>query len=173
MTRVNLSRIILTTVLALSTVASFILDWRGNHLLNPAWHPHARFHGGLLLFTLAGMAVIGIWVLWRHSLEPLFAIRVSALLALAYWTPLFYVNALVPGSSLWAGEPGGGPRLGGHVIYPNLVVAALFVIVTIAAILIAKADNPIEIRHSVGADGGARSRACIHRPKITDAQLGA
>jgi hypothetical protein len=169
MTRINLSRIILTTVLAVSTVASFILDWRGNHLLNPAWHPHARFHGGLLLFTLAGMAVIGIWVLWRHSLEPLFAVRVSALLALAYWTPLFYVNALVPGSSLWAG----GPRLGGQVIYPNLVIAALFVIATIAAILIAKGDNPIEIRHCVGADAGARNRACIQRPKITDAQLGA
>jgi hypothetical protein len=144
MTRIKLSRIMLTTVLIVSTVLAFILDWRGNHLLNPAWHPHARFHGGLLLFTLAGMAVIGIWVLWRHSLEPLFAVRVSASLVLAYWTPLFYVNALVPGSSLWAGDPGHPPHWGDHVVYPNLVVAALFVIVTLAALLIAqgKAARP-------------------------------
>lgn len=50
----RMARIILTAVLLGGTVASFILDWSPNHLLNPAWPGHARFHGALLLFMLAG-----------------------------------------------------------------------------------------------------------------------
>lgn len=50
MTKLTAARIILTIVLVAGVVASFVLDWSANHLLNPAWHAHARFHGALLLF---------------------------------------------------------------------------------------------------------------------------
>jgi len=107
MTRLNLSRSLLSGLLITGTVASFILDWRENHLLNPAWHPHARFHGGLLLFTLAGISTTALWLLWRTSREPLVAIRAATFLLLASWTPLFYVNSLVPahrlGGTDWPG----------------------------------------------------------------------
>ena len=52
MTRTKLAKIIMTIVLAAGSVSSFMLDWSPNHLLNPLWHPHARFHGALLLFLL-------------------------------------------------------------------------------------------------------------------------
>ncbi len=138
MNRLQLSRIVLSALLVTSTVASFILDWKPNHLLNPEWHPHARFHGGLLLFTLAGVAATALWLLWRRSLEPLLGLRAAGLLLLAYWTPLFYVNSLVPGSSLWAGPRGQEPRWGDAIVYPNLIVAALFAIATLAAMWIGK-----------------------------------
>lgn len=133
MNRVVISKISLTAVLVVGTVSSFILDWRSNHLLNPAWPPHARFHGDLLLFTLAGMSATGLWLLWRRSLEPFVGIQAAALLALSYWTTLFYVNALVPGSSLWAGQPGAEIKWHGHVVEPNLIVAAVFVLTTLVA----------------------------------------
>src|SRR5947199_8947549 len=101
---------LLTAVLVIGTVSSFVLDWRPNHLLNPAWHPHARFHGGLLLFTLAGVTATALWLLWRRSAEPYVAVKAAALLALSFWTTLFYVNSMVPGSSPWAGEPGHEPH---------------------------------------------------------------
>lgn len=135
MKTLNLYRFLVTAVLLVSTFASFYLDWRENHLLNPLWHPHARFHGGLLLFTLAGISAIGIWAIWRRSTEPEFGVRVAAWLAIAYWTPLFYVNVLVPGSSLWAGVPGHEPRVGGYIVYPNLVVAALFLVIPVVALV--------------------------------------
>src|SRR5258707_1265706 len=100
MNRLLVSRIILSALHVVGTIASFVLDWRPNHLLNPAWHPHARFHGGLLLFTFVGIAATALWLLWRRSSEPTVAIRAATFLLLAYWTPLFYVNSLVPGSSL-------------------------------------------------------------------------
>jgi hypothetical protein len=141
MTRLQLSRALLSILLVTGTIASFLLDWQPNHLLNSAWHPHARFHGGLLLFTLAGLSVTALWLLWRRSPEPLLGVRAATLLLLSYWTPLFYVNALVPGSSLWAGVPGHEPRWGDQTVYPNLIVAGVFVVIALGALIIAR-DTP-------------------------------
>src|SRR5438477_10833182 len=111
MNRTELARIMMTILLAAGSVSAFILDWSPNHLLNPLWHPHARFHGALLLFMLAGMSGTAIWLLWRKSSEPNVALRAAALLTLAFWTPLFYITSLLPGSTSWAGAPGADPRL--------------------------------------------------------------
>jgi hypothetical protein len=114
-----------------SVIASFALDWSRNHLLNPLWHPHARFHGALLLFMLAGVSMTAIWLLWRKSKEPEIALRVAALLSLSFWTPLFYITSVLPGSSSWAGAPERDPRLRGSLVTPNLIVAAVFVIMNL------------------------------------------
>lgn len=109
---------------------SFLLDWSSNHLLNPLWHPHARYHAAILLFLFAGAAATATWLLWRQSKEPEVAFTAASLLSLAYWTPFFYVPLLLPQSSYWAGIAGHEPRLSGVLIYPNLVVVALFVVLT-------------------------------------------
>jgi hypothetical protein len=43
------ARLLLTFILAAQAISGFLLDWTRHHLLNPLWHPHARFHGGLLV----------------------------------------------------------------------------------------------------------------------------
>ena len=133
MTPLLTARWILTVVLAASSILSFVLDWSPNHLFNPLWHPHARFHGALLLFLLAGVCGTGIWMLWQPSKEPEVAVRVATLLSLSFWTPLFYITSVLPGSTSWAGMPGADPRLSGSLVTPNLVVAAGFVAVTVSA----------------------------------------
>jgi hypothetical protein len=121
-------------VLVAGTIASFVLDWRPNHLLNPLWHPHARYHGALLLFMLAGVSATGIWLLWRESAEPEIALRAAAFLSLSFWTPLFYITSILPGSTTWAGTPETDPRLSGSFVTPNLEVAALLVLINLAAL---------------------------------------
>lgn len=121
---------LLTFVLAAQAISSFALDWTPNHLLNPLWHPHARFHGGLLLFFLAGTSATGLWLLWRYSLEPRAGISAAALIALSFWTPLLYAGLVVPGATPWAGDPAKTPHLAGHVLYPNQAVAAFFILLT-------------------------------------------
>ena len=127
-------RLLLTIVLATGAISSFILDWRANHLLNPLWHPHAKFHAALLLFMLAGVSGTGIWLLWRKSTEPEIALRAAALLSLSFWTPLFYITSVLPGSTTWAGTPETDPRLHGAIITPNLEVAAILVLINVAAL---------------------------------------
>jgi len=130
MNRIQIGRSLLTFVLAVGALMSFVLDWSGNHLLNPLWHPHARYHAAILLFLFAGVASVGIWLLWRSSPEPEVAFTAASLLSLAYWTPFFYVPFVLPAASYWAGTPGHEPRWMGAIIFPNLVVVTTFVLLT-------------------------------------------
>src|SRR5438445_109422 len=132
MSRILIARVAMTVVLGVSTIISFILDWAPNHLLNPLWHPHARFHGALLLFLLAGVSGTAVWLLWRKSEEPEIAVRVAACLSLSFWTPLFYIGLLLPGSTSWAGAADKDPRLTGSLFTPNMMVAAVFVLLSAA-----------------------------------------
>lgn len=131
--RNTLAKMLMTSVLLVGSALSFVLDWSPNHLLNPLWVPHARFHGALLLFLLAGVSLTGTWLLWRRSSEPAVAFKVAALISVSYWTPLFYIPFLLPSSSWWAGRPGAEPRIDGMVVYPNLIVAGLFLVITLVA----------------------------------------
>jgi hypothetical protein len=133
MARITSARILMTVVLLGGSILSFVLDWSPNHLLNPLWHPHARFHGALLLFLLAGVSALGTWLLWRRSPEPDLGFKVGLGIALAYWTPLFYIPFLLPYSTWWAGRPGAEPHADGVLIYPNLIVAAVFLLASLFA----------------------------------------
>jgi hypothetical protein len=131
MGRTFFGKCLLTFVLIGGAATSFILDWSPNHLLNPLWHPHARYHDAILLFLFAGAAGVATWMLWRPSKEPHVAFLAASLLSLAYWTPFFYVPLFLPQSSYWAGIPGHEPRFLGVMFYPNLVVVAVFVAFTV------------------------------------------
>jgi len=143
MNRTRIAKVLMTFVLLGGSLLSFVLDWSSNHLLNPLWHPHARFHGALLLFLLAGVSIAGTWLLWRRSKEPEVAFKVAACISFAYWTPLFYVPFLLPSSTWWAGRPGAEPRIDGMIIYPNLIVAVLFLLITVLAY---RLSNDVEAR---------------------------
>ncbi|MCU1320499.1 MAG: hypothetical protein JWM43_148 [Acidobacteriaceae bacterium] len=142
--QMRVARMLMTAVLVVGSLLSFVLDWSGNHLLNPLWHAHARFHGALLLFFLAGVSLTGVWLMWRRSLEPAVAIWVAGLVSIAYWTPLFYVPFALPSASWWAGTPGSELRLGGTIVYPNLVVAGLFLGITGVAMWLSRRTDPLE-----------------------------
>lgn len=131
----TLRRWTMTASLLLASFLSFVLDWSPNHLLNPLWHPHARFHGALLLFFLAGVDGTCMWLMWRRSKEPDLALRVSALVSLSFWTPLFYITTLLPSATSWAGAAAKDPRLSGEWVTPNLLVAAAFVAVDLIVLL--------------------------------------
>ena len=146
MTRAVVARILLTLILLGGAISSFFLDWRSNHLLSPAWPPHARFHGALLLFFLAGASATGTWLLWRKSAEPKVAFKVAALISASYWTPFFYATTLLPEADLWAGRPGTRPRLAGVPFYPNVLTAAFFLLLTGLAYWLAHNRTAKEIR---------------------------
>ena len=141
MRRLTAARVILTVVLVAGVVASFALDWSANHLLNPAWHGHARFHGAILLFFLAGASSTALWLLWRKTSEPEVAITAAAAISASFWTPLFYITSILPGSTAWAGDPSSVPTIAGHVFLPNLGVAAGFLAVTALAWTLARSPR--------------------------------
>ena len=142
MNRMEIGRLLLTGILIMQSVLGFALDWTGNHILNPLWHPHARFHGALLLFLLSGVSVLGIWLLWRQSKVPELAIVVAAVISCSFWTPFVYITYLLPSATLWAGDPARVPHLGGAVFYPNVAVAGLFLVLTAVACIVYRGSRP-------------------------------
>lgn len=84
---------------------------------------------------------MGVWMLWRKSSEPELAFKVAALISVSFWAPLFFTPFLLPASSWWAGEPGAEPRIAGHIVYPNLIVAGVFLVFTLGGYWMGRSRN--------------------------------
>ena len=135
--RINLSRAILSFVLVAGAVVSTAVDWNATHLFNPAWHPHARFHDALFLMIVNGISLLGLWLLWRRNAEPMLGVTIATLIALIIWTPFFYISLLIPGTSLYATEDIPVLRIGNVFLPPNVIVAAVLSMLTLAAYALA------------------------------------
>lgn len=136
------AQLLMTFILVAQALLGFLLDWSPNHLLNPAWHPHARFHGALLLFLLAGASGTCLWLLWRKSSERHVALIASGAISATFWAPFFFITSLLPGSTLWAGDPARVPHLAGHSYFPNVAVAGLFLVLVAISLFQHKIVNP-------------------------------
>jgi hypothetical protein len=133
MSRVTVGKAILTFALAAFPIGGALADWNKSHLFNPAWHPHAKYHGLSMLLIVFCIAAICIWLLWRRSLEPELGIKVAVLFSLTLWTPFLYAVHLVPGSSLWVGDPATPvpyPQVAGITLFPQMVLAVIFLVLT-------------------------------------------
>lgn len=139
MNRNKLGKWVMTFVLVAGAVVSTAVDWNETHLFNPAWHPHARFHDALFLMILDAMSLVVLWLLWRRSAEPEIGLKVAALFAAAVWTPFFYIEALIPGTSLLASDNVPVLKVGSMTFAPNLVVAAVLFLLTLVAYWLARA----------------------------------
>ena len=123
MNRNTLGRVVLTFALASGAIVAVAVDWNKTHLFNPAWHEHARFHDALMLLILCGVTIIGLWMVWRRSMEPQVGFNVAALIVVILWTPFFYITWLIPGTSLLAGPDVPLPVVAGVPLYPNVLIA--------------------------------------------------
>jgi hypothetical protein len=140
-TRTTIGRALLTFVVAVFPIAGALADWNRSHLFNPAWHPHAKYHGLSMLLIVICVSAVAIWLLWRRSLEPQVGIKVAVLVSLILWTPFLYAVHLVPGSSLWVGDPADPvpyPQLAGMILYPQMVLAVIFLLLTAGGYALAR-----------------------------------
>ena len=125
---------LLTASLVLSVLISVAADFNTSHLFNPDWPPHAKFHDVAMLNLLIGSAGVGLWVLWRKSLEPDIAARIAGLIPIIFWTAFFWAPWVVPGVSLVAIEGQPPPQVAGVTVLPNAVAAFIFVLMSVAGL---------------------------------------
>lgn len=120
-------RLILTGML-LATIAAEVaftwIGWTGEHVFNPEWHPHARYHAAWTVAFVIALAVVGLLLLWRRADDPQSATKTVAAIGVLYWATEFFGFAL-PHTSASPDllEPNTFPLLGLD-IHGNLVFAA-------------------------------------------------
>lgn len=127
----RISRILLSVVLVATAVVSVAVDWNTTHIFNPEWHPHAKFHDVVMLWLLSGMSIVALWLLWRRSTEPNIGYTVATLVPVIFWSPFFFVTLVIPGTSLQADLKEAPPMVAGIPLYPNVVVAAVSIILAL------------------------------------------
>ena len=130
MSRKKLAKILLSVLVVISTLVSVVVDWNSSHVFNPDWHPHGRFHDVMLLTLLVGLVPLLLWLLWRSSPEPEVAITVTTAILVIFWGS-FYVNLLIPGTTPAANLEETPPSLLGLPLYPNMVIAAIIIILAL------------------------------------------
>jgi hypothetical protein len=101
-TREWAGRWLLTVAILATPGFQVTADWMSDHITNPEWPPHAKYHLivyhlTLILFSVA--AVAGCWK-WRSSE---FAAGLAAAAVFAFWVP-YYLAAAFPQASPYATE---------------------------------------------------------------------
>lgn len=132
MSKQKSAKILLSVLVVVTTLVSIVADWNTSHVFNPDWTPHARFHDIMLLTLLVGLLPLLLWLLWRKSLEPEVAVKVTTAILVVFWGS-FYLNFFIPGTSPQAFADIPPPSLWGIPLYPNMVVAAIIIILSLVA----------------------------------------
>ncbi len=88
------------TVLSLfAAVSGIVVDFTASHIYNPAWPPHAQFHGYLSIARTVLIMAVAMALLWgpvRHGDKSAWGVLVFLLLGwLAIW---FIAPIVVPGT---------------------------------------------------------------------------
>lgn len=138
-------RIILTFALIVTPVAMVAFLFNGDHIANPAWHPHARFHGAQLAGIGVAVSLLGLWLLWRRTTENRPSLIAAAVIAAT--PPLTEFGALlVPGASPIpdAARPNTIPLWGLEVPGNLIAFAGMLVLIAIGLALSLRSLHPID-----------------------------
>ena len=99
MTRQTIGLVLLTVLAAFAAISGVVFDFTPTHIYNPAWPPHARFHGYLSIARTVLIMVAVIALAWgpvRAGLRAGF--RILALLLLGWLAVWFVAPLAVPGT---------------------------------------------------------------------------
>jgi hypothetical protein len=136
----NLGRILLSVVAIFTGATAALADFNATHVFNPAWMPHARFHGTVSVFLALGLAAIALVLIWGGGRQSAFQLKVAAAVTGLYFTA-FLPATVMPGTALV--DPGFHiPHVAG--IPFNLVAALVCLAVTAVGYKLARRELRIK-----------------------------
>ena len=136
-----LGRLLMSFVLLASVAAVVGFQWNASHVFNPDWHPHGRFHVVQLASFFILMAALGLWLLWRRTLEPRVTMLVVAAVPVAFWSAEFFAM-LVPGTGLSPNPDVPNTfQVAGLSVYGNLFFSGVMIVLSVAAYLLLSRDG--------------------------------
>jgi len=120
-------RTLLSVAATATAPVGLLADFNASHIFNPAWAPHARFHGVLFAATMAVNGWLALWLLWGRAAagERRLRATTAALLTGTLWG-VFFLAWLVPSVSIWPDGFVQRAPVNGNLVLAGLVVALSF-----------------------------------------------
>jgi hypothetical protein len=113
----------------------FIPASGAQHMKNPRWPPHAKFHNGQTIFLGLALGILSIVLLFLHSPLTRETLLISAILASLYWICIF-AAPVFPGTAFVDPEfASAAPNVGKmplQLVIGLVLVGILFVAVAIS-----------------------------------------
>lgn len=100
-----IDRVLTTLGLLVLLVLLPVLEVRDTHVFNPGWSPHALLREVWQLTTNAGIALVGLWLVWKRR-----AVQLASVLGLCMIGGALVAYGLAPtygGALTYPGGPGG------------------------------------------------------------------
>ena len=103
-----------------TSLAAQLADLNATHVYNPAWPPHARYHGVLFICLLTGVGLLALALTWTPRTR-LSSVVSGGLLAIAWVS--FFAALLVPETSSWPDGMNHAMPVNGNLILGAVVLA--------------------------------------------------
>ncbi len=135
----ELARCLIVGVAVVTAIGGLLADYfipssGKQHIKNPHWPPHAKFHNAQTILMGLSLGVIAIAVLFRHSVPERGDLVMAALLASLYWLCIFAAR-MFPGTAFTDPEfVTGAPNVGRMPL--QLFVGFVLVSILLAAVAI-------------------------------------
>lgn len=128
----GVGRFLTTLALIATPVALTIFLFNEDHALNPAWHPHARFHGAMLAWFGITMSLLGLWLLWRNSGERKVGALAAAAIVFLLWSGEIFAS-FIPRTGLTPdlANPNSVGLPLGIEIHGNILFTGLMIILSV------------------------------------------
>jgi hypothetical protein len=80
------SRVLFTFLGLILVIGAHVADYNGTHMKNPAWPPHAKFHGGQTLMFSIMLGALTAFFAWRRTTDRVTTVLATTALCAVYWT---------------------------------------------------------------------------------------
>lgn len=171
-------RLLLTLVLLVTVAAEVAftwLGWTGQHIFNPMWHPHARFHAVQMSVCIGALSLVALVPLWsarsrkgpvrgRHTVAPEVLAWAIGLLQVCWWGGEFVATA-VPGTS--PSPDLTRPNtfdLVGVPVYGNLFFAGLIIVLAVLGGVLLARTPPSAAKGTATTEGPAEGSVPAEGP---------
>jgi hypothetical protein len=134
-----IAKLVLTLATLMYSLGTIVADFNKTHATNPQWTPHARFHVVWQVLGYAGLAVVGIVLIWipgPGEVERLYIVCLIGFVVLASFYATWIAMPMYGGTNFdQNGYPPKPVTIGGKTI----MLDANFTAVTINSVLLALA----------------------------------
>lgn len=112
--KVDLGKVLLTSIAALTATGGFLADWNRTHLFNPRWPSHAKFHDAMTISLGLMLGSSALYLLHTRGGNSQYKLQLRSALPAFFWGSMLVAGMFPNAESLESEFPEYVPKLVGY-----------------------------------------------------------